>query len=1285
MQERQSTPEIIEAEVLLRDRDAVLQLERGALSEGKRQALSRRVFRSNQILKARTEQSLSFVYPQTLPVVGAFEDLSKSIQQHQVTIVCSGTGSGKSTQIPKLCLQLGFGLVGQIGHTQPRRIAARSVAQRIASETKSELGRAIGSQVRFDKTVADQSRLKVMTDGILLEEIRNDRLLLQYDVLIIDEVHERSSNIDFVLGYVAKILPQRPDLKVILMSATVDNEPFLKLFEANLVEVPGKQFSIEFDYRPFDSKEQSELQAVDAALRTLDASDDVLVFFPGEREINDALRYLGGRGFDNTEFLPLFSRLNPQAQGKVFKLTACRRVILATNVAETSITIPGIRHVIDTGLARISRYNPRSKLLELPIAEISQAAAKQRAGRCGREAPGRCIRLYDEENFEARDEYTLPEILRTNLASSILRCEHLKLGKLEEFPLPDKPSERLIRDGVNLLKEIAALDEKGTITPAGKQLARLSVDPRLGKFLLAAAEAGQLQDAIIIVAALTAGDCRIRPADARDAASEMHDEFNHRDSDLLFFTNLWEHLQTSFGTLSVNQQRKFCARKFLSWQRIQQWQDLRTQLTNQSLALGLNIDKMDFNYKRLHTAFLVGFASLIGCKNANGEYQGARGVNFRIHPRSALSKRKPQFVACLEMYETNARYAQIVAKIDSAWVQRAAPHLIKHSYSQPQWDSGRGRAVAFETQRIFGIKLGVDKKVSYVTIDPARSRELFITHALVKNELHVSPQCISYNERYIKGLLRLEQKLRRSTAPDDDEMFQHYALRLPKDIFTEKAFSRWLQEDPSRARSLKLDDTNGTKALYQDAERAYPNSVSVGELEFDLDYLFDPVLAADGMTFIVPKPLLARLDGDAFEKLCPGLLAQKLTLVLKALPKNCRKKISPVADFVNELLAVACTDPLEEMIRNHYLNKTGEVLEPGFVKNVTLPVYLIAHVKVIDPAFGKVDGRQGKRARSRFYPSLQQAKSLELSQQLSQEPAAQSKGLPDDKALYTSWNFGELRLEKQIAIGKNRVTDYQALVDMKSGVTIKIFRSMSQATDAHLHGVARLASMSRGIKSSKRALPGLAQKDILLMCASVGLNTKDVAELHKASYASLLNSDDLPRSVKQFDRFVATMSGEAENLASRLSFDFAELVARAYRIKTKNDEVISKRWPTPAAQIGLHLSELLNGEMLSFVQPQRLAATSRYLLGVERRIERLQLDPRKDELKMTLVEEPLLLWRELYALPGRQLTQCVELRYAIEEVLLSQFAPELVSRKKVTLKQVMQQLNQQISSAQNGT
>ena len=903
----------------------------------------------------------------------------------------------------------------------------------------------------------------------------------------------------------------------------------------------------------------------------------------------------------------------PNDQSAVFESRENRRVILATNVAETSLTIPGVRNVIDTGLARISRYNPRSKLLELPVTEVSQAAAKQRAGRCGREAPGVCIRLYDEQNFLQRDPYTQPEILRTSLASSILRCAALKLGKLADFPLPDTPSHRLLKDGVNLLREISALDKQEKITPIGRDLAKLPIDPRLGRFLLAAADAGQYDYALTICAAISVGDCRVRPVDKREAADARHAQFNHIDSDLLSYVNIWDEVRPALAALSRTQKKQYCQRNYLSLLRIRQWEDLRRQLHRQCVALRINTTSQALNYKKLHQAFLVGFASLIGVKNERGDYRGAHGVKFKIHPRSAVRGRKPKFVVCLERFETSARFADVVAKIEPSWVVKAAPHLIKSSYSRPVWDVRKGKAFIYETKRLFGIQLGNDRRVSYGTIDRAEARAMLIEHGLIKFELEELPDFLAQNRAAMDGVRRLEQKLRRQLIPGDSELTEYYQSRVPAHVTSIHALGQYLQQN-SKAQDLLYRPSDELLVLQARAQSEYPDVIHYNEYEFNVSYRFEPASREDGVTVSVDKALLARLDDNAFESLCPGLLREKIITMSKSLPKAKRKKIAPIAEFAEQVLAQAGTESLHTTFCRCFAARSGEQLASTSSVKLDLPSHLIAHVAVLE------QNTQNGREKRRFYASLQAAKAAEL-------VAHEESRTDRDDTVFTHWQFDELPVSEETRIGKNRLVDYLAFVDVGTGVKIGHFVDMGEAAGAHRHGVARLASLASGVMARKSALPGFEQQQTLLMCTSLELSMEALQQPRKAAYAYLLGDEQAtPRTMREFDAFMSNHGAAAEALAADWSNQLAELIAQAFRVQRRLTQELAGRWPEAYDDMLRQIRYLFSHSAFASLESQTLNDYQRYLSGIERRIERLALNPSKDAQKFAMVAPVVTTW-----------------------------------------------------------
>ena len=927
--------------------------------------------------------------------------------------------------------------------------------------------------------------------------------------------------------------------------------------------------------------------------------------------------------------------------------------------------------MIDTGTARISRYNPRSKLLELPISEVSQAAAKQRAGRCGREAPGVCVRLYSEENFLSREEFTAPEILRTSLATSILRCAVLKLGHLGDFPLPDMPSERLIKDGLNLLKEINALDRHQKITPIGRQLAKLPIDPRLGRFLLAATEVGQYEFALTICSAISVGDCRLRPVEHRQLADEAHAEFHHSDSDLLSYVNLWKVLENKLETQSRNEVNKYCKKKFLSVVRVKQWQDLRRQLHRQCVDLGLPTDSVGLNYKKLHQAFLVGFASLIGSKDQKGDYRGGHGVKFKIHPRSAIKERKPKYIACLERFETSSRFADVVAKIEPGWVIKAAPHLIKSSYSSPYWDRKRGKAYAFETRRLFGLALGGDKRVPYTAIDMRHSRTLLIEHGLVRFELEKLPDFLQDNQRTLGDIRRLEQKVRRQLIPGDHELCDFYASVLPENVATINSLEKWTREDQGRSHELVYQADQEIRDLQQRASVQFPDTVVFGEYEFKVKYLFDPLHKQDGMTVVVEKTILQRLSLTTFEALVPGLLHEKVVALAKSLPKSERKKISPVGEFANEVVERVGTESLETVFRRHFFERSGDALAPGFASSLSLPTYLTAHVEVVEEAHTlerPAAGDAVSESQGRFYADLASARKGE-------NGGEADDNLRQERPVFNRWQIDELSYREETRVGKNRIIDYLAFVDVGEGVTVGRFAQSEVAEMMHRHGVARLASLASGIGSRKSVLPGFDRREILLMCSSLGLNTADLLEIRKAAYLSLLTEHESPRSMRAFDDFMSAHAAEAEKATEEMCLKLAELVAEAYRVQRLLSAQLAHRWPAVYQDIIGQIHYLFSAQAFGILDKKTMHDYQRYLTGMQRRVERLILNPSKDVQKALIVAPIVTAWTRACEQSGSLAPDVFKLYFDVEEVRLKQFAPELATSRKINLRALANEIS----------
>jgi ATP-dependent helicase HrpA len=1002
-------------------------------------------------------------YPDELPISQRRDEIAEAIRDHQVVIVAGETGSGKTTQLPKICLELGRGVRGMIGHTQPRRLAARTVADRIAEETGTTLGEQVGYQVRFTATVGDDTLVKLMTDGILLAELAADRLLERYDTLIIDEAHERSLNIDFILGYLKQLLPRRPDLKVIITSATIDPERFSRHFgDAPVIEVSGRTYPVEMRYRPLvaEDPDRDQVQAISDAVDELSAEGrgDILVFLSGEREIRDTADFLRRRKLVGVEILPLYARLTAAEQHRVFAPHGGRRIVLATNVAETSLTVPGIRYVVDPGFARISRYSHRLKVQRLPIEPVSQASARQRAGRCGRVAAGICVRLYSEEDFEARPEFTEPEIQRTNLASVILQMTALGLGDLERFPFVDPPDRRSLTDGVRLLHELGAIDPQAAdprqrLTPLGRRLAALPLDPRLGRMVLAAERDGCAREVLVIATALSIQDPRERPVEHRAAADAQHARFAEPDSDFMAFVNLWRYVKEKQKELSGNQFRRMCATEYLHYLRIREWQDLYSQVKQVMRDLEITLNSEPAPAQRVHTALMTGLLSHIGLRDPeNNEYLGARGAKFVIWPGSGLAKKPPQYVMAAELVETSRLFARVVAKIDPAWVEPLAEHLVKRTYSEPRWSAKRGAVLATERVTLYGVPIVVGRSVQYGRIDPVLSRELFIRHALVEGDWRTHHRFFHENRSLLEEVEELEHRARRrDILVDDHTLFDFYDRRLPDEVVSAAHFDSWWK----KARRDTPDLLSFEKSMLVNAEAGgvaagdYPDTWPVGDLTLRLTYQFEPGSAADGVTAHIPLDVLNQVEDTRLDWQVPGLREDLVIALLRGLPKQIRKSLVPVPDTARELLARTgpADGPLLDTLAGQ-LRALGGIHVP---RDAWEPAKVPEHLRV---TYRVSDGNGAVLGEGKDLAALRRA----LLPQATEAVAVVAEEL--ERHGLTDWTIGELpRVVERERAGRT-VKAYPALVDERDAVGVKVFGTEGQAAGSMWQGTRRLVLLA---------------------------------------------------------------------------------------------------------------------------------------------------------------------------------------------------------------------------------
>src|SRR5689334_1309555 len=1016
-------------------------------------------------------------YPAELPVSQRKDEIAEVIRDHQVVVIAGETGSGKTTQIPKICLELGRGVDGQIGHTQPRRLAARTVAERIAEELGSPLGEAVGYTVRFTDRSGDRTLVKVMTDGILLNELARDRDLRRYDTLIIDEAHERSLNIDFILGYLRQLLPRRPDLKVIITSATIDPERFAAAFGgAPIVEVSGRTYPVEVRYRP-PGEDADQGQAISDAIDELSAEGpgDILVFLSGEREIRDTADLLAGR--DRLDVLPLYGRLSAAEQHRVFERRAAssltRRVVLATNVAETSLTVPGIKYVIDPGTARVSRYSRGTKVQRLPIEPISQASANQRKGRSGRTSDGICIRLYSEEDFESRPEFTDPEILRTNLASVILQMAAIGLGDIPNFPFIDPPDARNIADGLTLLAELNAF-RGGRITGLGRKLARLSVDPRIGRMILEADRNGCVREVLVIAAALSIQDPRERPADAQQAADDKHRRFADPDADFVAYLNMWDYLAERQRELSSSAFRRLCRAEFLNYPRVREWQDLQGQLQTLAGDLGVTVGSSSAERTGLHVSLLAGLLSQIGMKveplqpaasaprgrRPRAEYLGARNARFAIFPGSALTRKTPDWIVAAELVETSRLWARTVARIEPEWVEPLARHLVRRSYSEPHWEKKRGGAVALEKVTLYGVPLVTDRKVSYGRIDPAAARELFIRHALVEGDWQTNHRFFGENRRLLADAEQLEHRVRRrGLVAGEDELFAFYDARIPADVVSAQHFDTWWKQarrgDPGlltfEAGDLLSEDAAGVSA------DAYPDvwtSETPGLPPAPLSYAFEPGSDTDGVTADIPLSRLNQVNAAEFSWQVPGLRTELVTEMIRSLPKALRRDLVPAPDVAREVVGRLGppSGDLRDAVARELRSLRGVNVPRDAWDLGKLPRHLRITVRVTDGDRVLAEGKDVAELQRELRPRLRDV--------LSRAAAGITReGL-------TSWTFGALPK----VFREGTVVAYPALADAGESVDVRLFETEDAARAAMWAGTRRLILL--GAPSPVKSIAG---------------------------------------------------------------------------------------------------------------------------------------------------------------------------------------------------------------------
>lgn len=1218
-------------------------------------------------------------YPGNLPVSTRVDDIKAALASHQVIIVAGETGSGKTTQLPKICLDMGRGRKGIIGHTQPRRLAARAVSQRIAEELQVAPGTVVGFQVRFTDSSSGQTLIKVMTDGILLAETRHDPLLKRYDTIIIDEAHERSLNIDFLLGYLKRLLPRRPDLKVIITSATIDVDKFSAHFnQAPVIEVSGRTYPVSLIYRaPVDSEEELDLgeQVLSAFEEILQLEKkqrpshrDVLVFLSGEREIRDTAEVLRKQNFNDLEILPLYSRLSNSEQQRVFSPHAGRRIVLTTNVAETSLTVPGIGYVIDSGTARISRYSVRSKIQRLPVEAISQASANQRAGRCGRLGPGVCIRLYSEEDFTNRPEFTDTEITRTNLASVILQMLALKLGDISAFPFLEVPDSRAVRDGFRLLEELQAVDANGKLTTAGNSMARLPADPRLACVLVEGAKLGCLQEVLIIVSALGTQDPRERPLEKQQAADEAHRRFFHAESDFCTWLNLWQYYEENRQQLTANQLRKFCQKQFLSWLRMREWREVHRQLLLMCQELKFAINKQAASYEQIHRALLSGFLSQIANRLEDGTYLGARTRKYVMFPGSTLNRNACKWVLSGELVETSQLFARMNAKIEPEWAEQQGKHLLKHEYFEPHWERKRGQVMGFEKISLYGLVLVEKRRVLYSKVDPLISREIFIRDGLTAMKLSTRADFYHHNKQMIEQYTQLEERSRRrDILVDEHVIYAFYDARLPATVVDVSSLERWYRKLPAAtASSLKLSEAD---LLQDDAEQVnpdhYPKQLGISELELPLDYVFDPGKDSDGVSVEVPVAALKQLKAEDLDWLVPGLLREKCIALIRALPRALRKNFVPVPDVVDKVLpALKRADgSLQSALARQLLRLTSVQLPPDAWGGVVLPEHLKMNIKVID--------EQGRPlGSSRDLPVLKQELGalVQAGLKRASQNSIERRGLLD-------WSFDELPEISEVKTDALVVKAYPALLDKQDSVDLIVMDTPYRARLASIGGVTRLlmlASKQQVRYLQKQLLQNPAH---LHAMASMGPRAALLEQAIMRIYAIAFNVEaELPRSRAEFDRMLVTGRSQVLTVAAQLE----ELLYRIVSMRVRLQQRLQRGFSKPAERwlkqdVEQQLQSLVNPDFLHQTPWLYLQQLPRYLQAIEARFDKYASQGSMD-LKWTTLLSTLQKQyeqRKDYCKHHELADEALdEYRWLLEEFRVSLFAQALGTRVPVSEKRL---------------
>ncbi|MCE7970223.1 MAG: ATP-dependent RNA helicase HrpA [Leptolyngbya sp. PLA2] len=1260
------------------DRERIARRLRAADHAGRRdeiRSLHAQAERSAQRAAARAGRIRSIDYPPELPIVAERERILSAIREHQAVVVCGETGSGKSTQLPKFCLELGRGATGVIAHTQPRRVAARSIASRVAAELRVPLGRAVGYKVRFNDRTSPDTLVKVMTDGVLLAETQGDRRLLAYDTIIIDEAHERSLNVDFLLGYLRQLLPKRHDLKVIVTSATIDPERFSRHFGGcPVIEVSGRTYPVEVRHAPPDAADATMSEAIVHTLLGLEAEGlgDVLVFLPGEREIREAAEALrAAPGAEGREVLPLYARLSAEEQDRVFRAHNGRRVILATNVAETSLTVPGVRFVIDTGVARINRYSPRSRIQRLEVEPISRASADQRAGRCGRVREGICVRLYSETDDESRPRFTDPEILRTNLAGVILQMAALRLGEVERFPFVEAPSARMIRDGRDTLVELGAMGADGGLTEIGRRLARLPVDPRLGRMLLAAEREGSLREALIIVAGLSVRDPRDRPIDKRDEADAAHRANADPRSDFLTLVRVWEEFHKAARESSRRGLQGWCRERFLSHARMREWQDVHHQLHAMAMELGMRINAAHPHEDRVHRALLTGLLVHVGRLRERHEYEGPSGTKFRIHPGSVMHGRDPPWIVAAELVQTTRLYARIVAPVRASWVERLGSHLLSRTYSEPRWDARRERAVAFETVSLLGLPVVDRRRVDFGGVNPAEARALFIHHALVEGGHASGADFERHNRRVVERVRALSAKLRRDeSAAQAQRRFDFYDRRVPPGVWTGRAFEAWrLRAERDDPMALYFDERELAGPLAEAASaESFPDTIRVGGVELPIDYAHDPGGDADGVTITVPLGAAWSLTQAAVDWAVPGNVRDAAIALVRTLPRAARRSLGPAPEIVDSFLASSPdrSCPLVEGLAAFIGRTRGVTVRAGNFAPDAVPEHLRARVAVVDEGGRAVAcGHDVAAVRASIRGALAEALRVVRSDY--------------NRAAISDWTIGDPPESVVIALGGASVRAWPAMAEEMRAAAVRLFTSRDEAEAAWPIGVRRLlrVRLAGELRTLIEHLPGVER--LRLLYATLGsadalhedLAVMAVERACPVPLAAIRTSAAFERAVSETWGRLSPALVEAARVAERT----LEAVQRVRVLIESNPELLHGE---SGEDIASQLDHLIPAGFLASTAADQLRHYPRYLAALEARLRRLAAGRTAGERAALDTVAPAW-WRYIDALgrldshPPLARDELRSYRWMVEELRVSVFSQGLGTAQPVSARRLDEQ------------